>query len=194
MNTETKTVVAATFCMAFTTIGAVAFGDGHESKQLESHEHGVAELNMALDDELLYVELDAPAMNFVGFEHPPRTAEQKQAVNDAIEALEKPASIFSVSAAANCRLVEAQAKHLLDADEDNGADHEDAAHDDDDGHSEFVARYQLRCARPERLQTLKAELFGSFPLTTEVEASFIGPDVQTFGELTPANPELSLEP
>jgi len=194
MNTESKTLVATTFCIAFTIRGPIALADGHESRQLESHEHGVTALNMALDDELLYVELDAPAMNFVGFEHPPRTAEQKQAVTDAIATLENPASIFSVSAAADCSVVEAQARHLMERDEEDEADHEDAAHDDADSHSEFTASYQLRCARPDRLQTLKAELFGPFPLTTEVEASFIGPDVQTFGELTPSNPEMSLEP
>jgi len=197
MTVETRNLAAATVCAALTIPVTTAVADEHESRQLESHEHGVTELNVALDDDLLYVELDAPAMNFVGFEHPPRTAEQNQAVAETLSALRNPASIFSVSVDANCAVIEADAKHLLGADEHDPPDHSGTNHEEDDdtsGHSEFVASYRLRCANPDKLQALEVELFDAFPLTTEVETSFIGPAVQTFGELTPSSPELLLEP
>ena len=194
------TLATAASCAALTLCVADAGAGQHESRQLESHEHGVTELNVALDDNQLYVELDAPAMNFVGFEHPPRTAEQKQAVAETLAALQDAPAIFSVSADAACSVIETRAEHLLD-DDDEGEheedDHSDADHDEsgDSGtHSEFVASYRLRCSRPDRLQSLKVEMFDAFPLTTEVEARFIGPGSQTFGQLTSSEPELSLEP
>ena len=41
----------------------------HAHGTLGAHEHGVAKLNVVLDDNTLELELDSPAMNLVGFEH-----------------------------------------------------------------------------------------------------------------------------
>ncbi len=199
MATESRTLAAASAGAAFALMFASADAGQHESRQLDSHEHGVTEMNVALDDDLLYVELEAPAMNFVGFEHPPRTAEQNKAIAETLTALKNPPAIFSVAAAANCTTLEANAKHLLDADDETGhSDHEEhddhEEHNDSADHSEFVANYRLRCTRPEELRSIRIELFDAFPLTTEVETSFIGLETQSFGELTSSNPELSFEP
>lgn len=42
----------------------------HEHEQsLSAHLHGVATLNIALDDQQLELQLNSPAMNIVGFEY-----------------------------------------------------------------------------------------------------------------------------
>ena len=46
------------------------------------HEHGSADLSIALDGSTLSVTLEAPLANFVSFEHAPETPEQKQALQD----------------------------------------------------------------------------------------------------------------
>ena len=56
-----------------------------ETRQLGSHEHGAAILNVAIADESLSIEYRTPAANIVGFEHAPSTEAQVQAVHDATE-------------------------------------------------------------------------------------------------------------
>lgn len=177
-----------------------------ERRQMDAHEHGVTILNVAAEDGVVLLELEGPAMNFVGFEYPPRTTEQKQAVQDTVAKLQAGASLFSLSPAADCRLAGADSRYIGAADledeshEDEGHDdhHDEAGHDDHDedesAHSEFAAEYRFDCANPDKLAALTVGLFQQFPLTSEVEASYAGADFQTFRELTPDSPTLSLQP
>ncbi len=188
-----------------------------EQRQLDAHEHGVATVNMALEDDTLFVELETPAMNIVGFEHPPRTAEQQQAIAAAIQTLETDPSMFVPNAAAQCTLLAADAQHSSDAagtddhadgdhdehaDQDEHEEHADhdeheehAEHDDNDagGHAEFVGQYRFSCRQPAQLTSIRVGLFTAFALTEEVEVSFLGPDVQTFMELDAGQPVLRVD-
>ena len=49
-------------------------------RQLASHEHAAQQINFAIQGNQLYLELLAPANDVIGFEHPPSTSEQKQAI------------------------------------------------------------------------------------------------------------------
>lgn len=60
----------------------------HAHGSLGKHEHGVAQLNVALDGKTLELELDSPAMNLVGFEHAASTDADKAAVAKARAQLE----------------------------------------------------------------------------------------------------------
>lgn len=179
-----------------------------EQRQMDAHEHGVATVNMALEDDTLFVELETPAMNIVGFEHPPRTAEQQQAIAAAIQTLETDPSMFVPNAAAQCTLLAADAQHSSDAagtedhadgDHDEHADHDEheehAEQDDNDagGHAEFVGQYRFSCRQPAQLTSIRVGLFTAFALTEEVEVSFLGPDLQTFMELDAGQPVLRVD-
>lgn len=182
---------------------------GSERRQLDAHEHGVTVLNVAAEGQFVWVELEGPAMNFIGFEHPPRTAEQTRQVADAVAELESADQLFQLSSAAGCTLTSAESRHVGDDDHDGGHDdhddhadehdgsHDDAGHDEpvaEAVHSEFAAHYEFSCTNPEQLTELQVTLFDTFPLTTEVEASFIGAEFQTFAELSPNSRVLSLQP
>ena len=54
------------FCASALCVNAEEFEQHH------AHEHGKVTLNVAIDESTLVVELDAPAINVVGFEHAPR--------------------------------------------------------------------------------------------------------------------------
>ena len=208
--------------LAALTLLASGAAMAEERRQLDSHEHGVTTLNIALEEGLLVMELEGPAMNFVGFEHDPRTDEQKAAIADAIAILRDGATLFELTTAAECSLRETDAEHDTDddhsdhdehADHDDHDDHEDhsdhdehADHDDHDDHedhadhsdgeqhSEFEAEYAYECSRADELTQISVRLFERFPLTNEVEASFVGDSFQTFRKLTPSDPVLKLEP
>ena len=186
---------AAGSCLLLTAIlnPAVLLAADKERRQFDAHEHGVTTLNIALDNNELVAELEGPAMNFIGFEHPPRTDEQKQAVTDTIALLKNNAQLIAANSAAECTLLEANAEHVTDSDT-HSDDHDDDHHDgaDESRHSEFVAEYQYRCDEPGKLSAITVGLFERFPLTTEIDTSFLGPDVQTFKKLTPNDPVLKL--
>jgi len=171
-----------------------------ETRQLGSHEHGRTVLNIAAEDSAVYIELEGPAMNFVGFEHRPHTDEQQAQIDAAVEGL-KAGRLFTFNDATECSLTAADARHSLEEDEDGHEDHDD--HDDHDEehaedseaaiHSEFIAEYTFECRKAGELEIVKVSLFEQFPLTTVVEASFVGDSFQTFKELTPNGNTLRLK-
>ena len=138
------------------------------------HEHGAASLNIALDGSEVLIEFISPAVNIVGFEHPPGNAEQKKALEQAATLLHDPAQLFMLTPEAECEIASAELESgLLEA--DGHADSE---------HSEFHANYRMSCAQPEKLNAIDLELFVHFPGLEEIDVQFIGPGAQFGGEFT----------
>jgi hypothetical protein len=166
------------------------------------HEHGVAELNLVLDDRQLAVELTSPAMNIVGFEHAPRTAAQKRAVADALARLRESEKILGLPAAARCRQESVQV--ASDLEESHGHGHAHGHHDehghgaapghghDHEGHADFEALWRFLCDNPQQLGHIEMRLFGSFPGVERVRVQAVTPRGQIGGELSPAKPRLDL--
>ncbi|WP_271879382.1 ZrgA family zinc uptake protein [Phaeobacter italicus] len=106
---------------------AVAPALAGESRQLGTHEHGVGLMNMAIDGDVLAIELNVPGADIVGFEHAATAEADRAAVERALAVLADPANLIALPAAAACRMDEAVA-HLLGDTE--AASDEHAAHDD----------------------------------------------------------------
>ena len=105
-----------------------------ESRQLGTHEHGVGLMNMAIDGDILAIEMNVPGADIVGFEHAATAKADRAAVERALAVLADPANLIALPAAAACRMDEAVA-HLLgdtEAASDEHAAHDDHAHDDHD--------------------------------------------------------------
>ncbi len=75
------------------------------------HEHGVVKLDVAVDGNLLTLQLEAPLDSLLGFEHQPRTEAQRQAADAVLKRFNDGASLFQPSAAALCTL----SKSTIDA-------------------------------------------------------------------------------
>jgi hypothetical protein len=184
-----------TLCVVALLPAAIALAEEAEHREHGPHEHGVAELNVALDGNQLWIELSSPAMNIVGFEYAPGNAEQRAAVHEAAETLNDGARVFGTSPDAGCQL--AEAKVTTDIEQAEGEHPEAAAErgeeDEPSGaiHSEFQASYRFECAAPDALTQLEVRLFDLFPGTEEVEAQVIGRAAQTAAELTAAAPNLA---
>ncbi|WP_448679071.1 DUF2796 domain-containing protein [Pseudomonas nicosulfuronedens] len=173
--------------------------DEHEHGSLGKHEHGVAELNVALDGKSLELEMDSPAMNFVGFEHA-ATSDADKATVAAVQAqLKQPLQLLALPASAQCSVqsVELSSPLFGDApkaeDHDHEHEHADGDHDEHEGHqhADIDAHYQLTCAQPQDLASLDfAPLFKRFPATQKIQVQLIGPSGQQGAELTAANPSL----
>jgi hypothetical protein len=170
----------------------------HEHGSLGAHEHGVASLNVALDGQTLELQIDSPAMNFVGFEHAAKSDVDKAKVATAKAELEKPIELFGLAAGA-CQVTKQELDSPLFGDHDH---HEDEAHEHEHAdadeheheheHSDIEASYELSCKQADALKELDlSELFKRFPATHKVNVQLIGPSGQQGAELTAAQPRLS---
>ena len=61
-----------------------------ETRQLDAHEHGVAQLDIAMDGQQIAMELHAPGADIVGFEYAAESADDRAAVDNAVAALARP--------------------------------------------------------------------------------------------------------
>ena len=111
-----------------------------EHRELGAHEHGVGQLNIAIEGNEVAMELHAPGADIVGFEHAAESDEDKAAVEAALATLSDPLAIFAPSEAAGCVIESVEAsleaeeheheEHAEDHDHDERAEGEDHDHED----------------------------------------------------------------
>lgn len=127
-----------------------------EFKQEAKHVHGAVTLNLAIEGNSLAVELEAPAINVVGFEREPRTEAERASAAAAAAWLSSGSALLGVPKAAGCRRDSAQLQAPTwstsgkDADHDHDHDH---AHDHEAGedHADYRASARYTCRNPEAL-------------------------------------------
>jgi len=173
----------------------------HEHEQHHSHVHGQAELLVAVDGQWLELELASPAMNIVGFEHPPANAAQAETVHRAIIRLEQPATLFLLPAAAGCELAEAEVETGLMAHAEHPQKHGQAPAEEhhpagpavsDEAHAEFHAHYRYQCRQPAALDHISVQLFEHFPGLQQIRAQAISDHGQHAAELNKQHNRLAL--
>jgi hypothetical protein len=191
-----RSLLALTF--ALLPLAAAHAHDEHEHGSLGKHEHGVAALNLAVDGNILEIDLESPAMNIVGFEHAASSADDKAAAIAARTQLEKPLALFGLPQDAGCSLAEQSVTSPLFG---NGQPHAEADRDDDDDddghhheHSDVDAAYRLDCKNPDALTQIDfAPFFRQFSATHTINVQAIGPNGQQGAQLSPAQAVLRLK-
>jgi len=186
--------------------------DEHTHIQHDAHEHGAAQLNLALEKQHLMMELKLSAMDVLGFEHAPHDDTQKAQVDKALQQLQNAAALFTPDSAANCQAESADAeRHALqheaeahDQDEKAYHDHDETdkhetdehAHDEhkaeEKRHAEFHARYAFRCANPEALEGLDIHVFTQFPSVKKLQMQAVTDRGQTALQLNPQQTYVNL--
>ena len=166
-------------CLPMTVVRAAAPEAEPGFTQLGAHVHGKVVVNLALEGNTLRVELDAPAINVVGFEHAPRTEGERRAVAIVDRWLASGAGILGVPAAARCVLgkVEYQPPKLAD-DHEAGHDHEPGHHDGAD-HADYEASYTFTCANPAALAWSELWLVQRLRRVAEIELNLVTPQAQS---------------
>ncbi|MEQ6202429.1 DUF2796 domain-containing protein [Sulfitobacter sp. HNIBRBA2951] len=185
-----------------------------ETRQLDAHEHGVGQLDIAFDAGRIAMELHAPGADIVGFEYAAKTAADRAAIDAAVARLARPLDLFTLPAAAGCSVVQAAASLESDDHEDEGddhaehdddhKDHDDAEHDGDHkdhdhaeheeaaGHTEFHASYLLDCADMGQATLITFTYFAAFPNAVELEVQVIAERGATAFEVMRDAPTLDL--
>lgn len=193
-----KGVIAASFFLGFASLAqAQAHG---------AHEHGVADLRVAVEGSELSIELSTPLDNLVGFEHAPRTDAQRKAVAEAEARLRDFPALFVLPAAARCEVKDIELEspwHEAEHGEhkDHGHDHKheqahdhkhDDGHDHDAGHGDLHAHYELSCAVPQALNEVQVRLGEVFPRMARVRAETATPNGQNAATLDKTRNRLPL--
>jgi hypothetical protein len=181
-----------------------------EFHQEGAHVHGEARLDLVLEGNTLSATLESPAINLVGFEHPPRTPDEHAQLDTAQARLRDGAGMLGLPAEAGCRQTRfALASALLeekghdhaheggrkqetghDSHDHEGHDH--AKHDHAAEHADFDVNWEFACDRPEAFQRIQPGLFGAFPGLEGLQVQWMGPKGQKGAGLSPAKPALDL--
>lgn len=193
-----------------------------DTRQLDAHEHGVGQLNIAFESGQIAMELHAPGADIVGFEYAAKSAEDRAKVDAAVATLARPLELFSLPAAAACSVVQASAsleseaaeehdheeheehdhahedhaeddhKHDDHAEHDHEEEHAHEAHAEEASHTEFHADYLLKCADPEPATVITFAYFDAFPNALELEVQVISDQGATAFEVARDAPTLDL--
>jgi len=149
---RTAALAAAGACAVkrFTTFVILAVGLG---VQLElhahgAHEHGIAQLQVAVTAGTLQMHLESPAINIVGFEHPPKDDDERALIEKGLADLKNPA-LFVLEPASACTFVKADVtSDLATAPEPNAAPAGTGeVHADVDADYRFTCRVPLKAIR-----------------------------------------------
>ena len=179
-----------------------------EQRELGAHEHGHSVLNVAIAGDRVEMELMAPGMDIVGFEHAPETDEHKAAVAQAEAILRDPLALFVLPGDAGCAIetaaveLEAEDEHEGEHGEEHAeeehaeeGEHEEphAEHEGEESHTEFHAEYAITCDSPDDLGTIEFVFFERFPGAEEIEVTVITESGQTRYDVERDAPRIDLK-
>jgi hypothetical protein len=153
-----------------------------EGREHEVHERGHVTLHVVLEGKLLVMELEAPGMDIVGFEHSPRNTMDEGKIKKALESLENAAGLFALSAQPDCSISGAVAEY--DVIKNDGRE--------DSGHSAFHARYEWQCSELDALDQIGLQIFERFPRIEEIDAIIFDLNGQTAQELAADSTKIRL--
>lgn len=186
----------APLLLALSTMSSAAHEHEHEHEHensLGAHVHGIATLDIALEDQVLELQLHSPAMNIVGFEYQPRTAADKKKVRAAERLLTNQHTLFSLTPAAGCSLTSITLDNDLTEQHEHEHEHEpkDTAKDQH-VHNDIAAHYIFNCATPQQLKHIDlANFFSTFPATEKINVQLITEQAQQGAVLTPSSTALN---
>jgi hypothetical protein len=151
-------------------------GEAHHGHEHAAHTHGVAKLEIAIDGPTVTLHLEAPQEALLGFEHAPRSAQERTAAEALLKALASGGELFAPTAAAGC----AQKSSGIAAPVLQAAPGKARAEE----HRDVDADYVFTCKQPNQLTGLEARLFDKFPRLKRLEAQVAGPRGQKAMKLT----------
>jgi hypothetical protein len=129
---------------------------------MAQHTHGVATLDVAVDDRTVNLRLVASADDVYGFERAPRTDAERATRRAALDALRTAAAtLFVFDARVNCVVSSARVT------DDPAAG---------SSHREVVAEYALQCQRTPVGTRLRLDLLTRFPDISSVKATRLSGD------------------
>lgn len=166
-----------------------------------AHEHGIAELNLVREGQVVQIEFFSPGANLLGFERMPATSEEWMLLATVAEDLETGTWLLGEQLNGCDMRIEAMKipSFSAGAGEHDAHDHGDAHEDHEDhdkaehiDHVDFRVQYTFECAGSLPSQ-LEITAFASFPAIERINTQWIIAGRPGFSELSVTASALSLE-
>jgi hypothetical protein len=167
-----------------------------ETRQVDKHEHGVGELNIAIQSNTIVLEFMIPGADVVGFEHEAKSEQDKAIVSAALTKFDDYNNIFIIPTNSKCILISSKININQEDEHDEHDDHD--GHDDHDehqeeAHNEFYAKYTFECGDIKSLDLLEFPYFETFSNSGELEVQFVSEIGSTSFEVEADSPIINIE-
>ena len=166
----------------------MSFQTSAQVRQKDSHEHGAANLMLAIEGDKLQIGIEVPSESLIGFEHFPKSRSDRENFSEAIKILSNPSKFFSTPTDAECLLTGLNVSQSLfsgeekdehgheEKDEHGHEEHDEHGHDDSEKgeiHSEFRSNYSWNCIHTDEIDSIGNKLFSFFPRIEEIRVNWI---------------------
>ena len=155
MRIATKLFAAAILATSVAAFADTEHDHDQDGHSHDAHVHGLIEVEIATDGEVIVMGLKAPGNDIVGFEHKANSADDLADIQAAISSLANPANIVSFGAA-GCYSLGSEAKFSEESE-----------------HSGFEARYYFRCLNSGDLEEVEFLAFESFEHAKAIEVTVV---------------------
>ena len=149
--------------LALCIAGALASAPLHAQTQrdLGSHQHGSASLNVVVDGSIVYIEFESPWANLTGFEHSPSTDQQQALLTAALEQLDDADSLFKFTGGEGCT---GETTSVVDTLSSKDSHEEHDEHDEhEDSHADLLVNFAFECVDIDEVDQLTVNLFDYWP-------------------------------
>jgi hypothetical protein len=126
---------------------------------LDSHEHGSASLSIAIDNNLISIHFESPAVNIVGFEYQPNDEEQQSMITEAKNKLSNFDASFELQGESDCLVLRSSANWVSEHDEhsEHGNGTVKTEHDEHSEHKNDTAKTEHDDHSEHKSDTAKTE-------------------------------------
>ncbi len=141
-------------------------------------------MNIAIDEEAVFLELDTPWNNLLGFEHVAQTKEEKHLVEKTLELLKQPEKLFLFEGG-KCISGDVIVDSNLSLDDQETHQEEEHHEEENETHSSVLVSYSFNCADTADLSSINVNLFKLWTGFEDLDVQLIGPGGQSLVELSP---------
>ena len=166
--------------LATLSLGAPAMAQPHHA-----HTHGSLQLDAAVDERTITVQLEAPLDSLLGFERAPRTAAERQRVADLATRLRATGQWLRPDPVAQCAAGRVDLQSTVLGLGSAGTEQAQG------GHADLDITVSFRCARAVDARYLDVDLFAAFAGITTIQAQVAAPQGQYKRTLTRKAPRLA---
>lgn len=154
-----------TSLLLLSLISTSTFADNHKHHKQKSHEHGSAKLEIAVEGNVIDIDLESPAESILGFEHAPKSDAEKMAYATAENKWKKNlmSDLFVLDKSLECMETENSFKQEM---EDHGKK--------SGTHSEIEAEVKITCKKDPKGQFLTVNLRKHFPKMKKLKIDIVG--------------------
>lgn len=159
----------------------------HDHEEHGAHQHGVANMNISIDEGSVELELEGALANFISFEYAPQNDAEIAEVKAMTKQLNAIDQWFVLPKDANCALKDIDLASDVIEPELLGQTTHTEEHKHQTTHGNLTMTAQWHCQTPAKLQQLEVKLFQYFPHLEHVEVQMIAPNGQKSAELSRKN-------